>query len=208
MVNDINFFVCKLLEKEIDGIMNQRQFSRRKNSLNYIRKVENNRQRIEMVCYKNPRYYRGALAHIYPYYDIFFPELDKIVRQIAGKNDLISSLKKVPFRNPIQQGIVPDMWVIMPEQSTDMVMRDICDFLNKHTLPFLDDMRDVDSLINMYERKKKNLNLDNCKYLLIISAYIYKCQYEQALAVLEMRFGKPGVRKYYGDAFEFINSHL
>lgn len=207
MADEIKMYICNLLEKELDYTMKQKQFTRRNMSLNYIRTSKDNKQRVEFVYYKHPRYSNGAIAHIYPYYNIFFPELDRVVKEIAGNDSLIISMDKISVRQPIQQGITSDMWMLTFENDEN-IMKEIGDFLNEYTFPFLEDVRDVDGFINTYEYKKDALQLDDCKYLLIISAYIYKGEYQKALDVLEKRFGKPGVRKYYNDTFKYIEKFL
>ena len=46
----------------------------------------------------------------------------------------------------------------------------------------------------------------NNQYLYVTSAYMNEQKYEKAKQIMEKRFGKPGLRRQYADAFSFVEN--
>lgn len=83
---DVKKVICSLAS-ELDSYFDQNGFKRRKNGLIYTRKTGSTSQKIEMVFFSNPSYYRNALAHIYPHMQIYFPDVNDTAKKFA--NNLI-----------------------------------------------------------------------------------------------------------------------
>lgn len=73
-----------------------------KNGLIYVRKIGEAVQKIEIVFFSNPSYYRGVIAHIYPHIQIYFPKINNTAQAFA--NHLIPQnwINEFTIRQPIQ----------------------------------------------------------------------------------------------------------
>ena len=98
---DIKKVIC-LLFSNLDFYFEKNGFKRRKNGLIYVHKIGETVQKIEIVFFSNPSYYRGVIAHIYPHIQIYFPKINNTAQAFA--NHLIPQnwINKFTIRQPIQ----------------------------------------------------------------------------------------------------------
>ena len=79
---DIKNIICKMASGLDDNFFKE-GFARRKNGLVYTRKIERTIQKIEINFFSHPSYHRKALAHIYPFISVYFPEISNTVMHLS-----------------------------------------------------------------------------------------------------------------------------
>lgn len=202
---DVKRILNGMMEEYIDEVLESNGFKRRKNSFIYSRKIGITKQKIEMISFSHPSYHPGALAHVYPWLTIHFPDISEVAVQMV-EEELIDNWKDITIRQPIQIYTNSERWILMDEIGVKSLAEDIEMFISEHTIPLLDDLRCVDDFIKFYEAQDKRLIMDDKRYLYIVSAYILQKDYINAQKVLELRFGKPGLRKRYASAFNYLEN--
>lgn len=76
----------------------------------------------------------------------------------------------------------------------------------EHTMPLLEELTCEKDYLALYEKKDKRIIWDDNQSLYIASAYVNNHKLKEANQVIEKRFGKPGMRKQYKEAFEFLEN--
>lgn len=209
---DVKTAILYIMEHHMDTIMEKHGFKRRGNSLNYIRVIGTTRQKIEMSCYSHPSYYPGTLAHIYPFYYVLYPEINKVAQNLISDMDL--ALKNIgnwnkTFNQPIQFAYSgTEQWVLLTNEKSeaDVIAKKIIIFLEQHIIPFLDELKTIDGYIDTYLQRDERIRKDDDFYFFIACAYAIRQEYAKGLEVLEQRFRTPSSREIYRKAFEFLES--
>lgn len=86
---------------DVDNLMNENGFNRRKNGLVYSRTIGKVKQQIELIFFSHPLGQIDALAQIYPWLSVYYPEVNKLAASILGDNILLDSLKNLTIRQPV-----------------------------------------------------------------------------------------------------------
>lgn len=206
MNREIKIMLNVMMDKKIDSLMEDYNFKRKKGALIYTRTIDKTKQKVDMVFFSRPSYHPGAIAHIYPWLTVYFPEINKIAEEILENVDTSVSSMKVTVRQPIQIGSDSERWMLLDENDKDILAEKIKDFLAVYTLPILDKLKSVDDYIGIYENKDDSIIWDDAFYIFITSAYVLKGEYVKALHVFERRFGKLGPRKKYASAFSYLEN--
>ena len=204
---DIKDLVCNLAS-ELDIDFTSEGFKRKKNSLIYTRKTGSTIQKINMVFYSNPSYHDAALAHIYPWMEIYFPGIGNTAESLLDNAVLIGWLKKFTLRQPIQIYTHIESWYLLYDHDYAEVKAEISSFLYEYTFPLLNVLKCEEDYLALYEKMDNRLIWDDQQYISVASAYINRQEYEKAYQVIEKRFGKLGARKRYGKAFDFFNDKI
>lgn len=87
-------------------------------------------------------------------------------------------------------------------------MVSIREFIRSWTLPFLNEYSSVEAITRGYERKDERLERDRRFVVFVAAAYILLGQPLKAMQVLEETFRRPGAKRLYGKAFEFVAASL
>ena len=66
-------------------------------------------------------------------------------------------------------------------------------FVQKNTFPLLNQLKNTDDYLKLYENTDTRIMWNDLQYLCVVSAYINKNEYEKAYSVLNKRFGKHGL---------------
>lgn len=82
----------------------------------------------------------------------------------------------------------------------------ILTFFREYTMPLLDNLKDESDYLTRFEKKDPRIIWDNNQYLYVTSAYMNEQKFEKAKQIMENRFGKPGLRRQYADAFSFVEN--
>lgn len=204
MGDEISKILNNMMENTIDEFMYEHNFKRRKNSLIYSRKIETTKQKVKVVFFRHPSYHPGAIAHIYPWLYVCYPELNQIAYEIFKEVNVEMATVENAIRQPIQIYANAKRWMLMEDEKGTCLQDNIKEFLKTHTIPLLDSLKSIEGFIELYEKKDKRVLMDDTFYVFIISAYVFRGEYRQAQDVLEKRFGKPGLRKRYTTAFEYL----
>lgn len=193
---------------EIDEIMREYGFKRRRNGLIYSRTIGNTKQRIELVFQTHPLGKPDALVRIYPWLSVHFPEVNQFATAVLGENIIIDSLKNLTLRQPIQTGKEYERWFIYNESDIKTISLKIKEYFIKNTIPFLNSLKNIEQYIRMYEMKDKRLWMDDRQYIYFACTYALKKEYQKGYDLLEKRFGKAGSRRTYQKLFEYFEQRL
>lgn len=203
---DIKNIICKMASGLDDNFFKE-GFARRKNGLVYTRKIERTIQKIEINFFSHPSYHRKALAHIYPFISVYFPEISNTAMHLTDVSHMLDWIQKFTVRQPMQYSKSPaEGWYLMDTVDYNRLAVEIKKFIQKNTFPLLNHLKNADDYLKLYENTDARIMWNDQQYLCVASAYINKNEYEKAYSVLDIRFGKPGSRKKYGKAFEYFNN--
>ena len=191
---------------ELDSYFQENEFKRRKNSLVYMRKTGASSQKIEMTFFSHPSYHRDALAHIYPHMEIYFPNINRTAEQFAGNLIPEKWIHTFTIRQPVQIYSQSEEFYFKDRDDHAYLKQAIINFFRKNTMPLLDNLKDERDYLKRFEKKDPRIIWDNNQYLYVTSAYINEQKFEKARQVMENRFGKPGLRRQYADAFSFVEN--
>ena len=205
---DIKNIICEMAA-QLDDDFFREGFARRKNGLVYARKIETTTQKIEIIFSSHPSYDRKALAHIYPFISVYFPEISNTVIRLSDAPYVLDWMQKFTVRQPMQAYRSPaEGWYLLDTVDYNRLAEEIKKFVQKNTFPLLNQLKSTDDYLKLYENTDTRIMWNDLQYLCVVSAYINKNEYEKAYSVLNKRFGKPGLRKKYGKAFYFFDHAL
>lgn len=208
MNSDVKKLISGMLERNVDEMLMTYDFKRRKNSFIYSKNIGTTKQKIEIVFFSHPTYHPGALAHVYPWQSVYFPEVNAIAKEIVNDINLIGGLKDKTIRQPIQVYTNSERWMLINEKESDKLAIKIGIFLEQYTIPLLNDLRSINDFIRLYEMQDKRLIMSDAQYIFIASAYAVQGDYERGQKVLSERFGKPGLRRRYISAFNYFENKV
>jgi hypothetical protein len=99
-------------------------------------------------------------------------------------------------------------WYTSGRESVLECVKSIRSSLETWVLPFLDEYTTVSSLTTAYEKHDERFEWQRHSYVYVAAAYLLVGQAEKAMQVLEDHFGKPGPRRKYAKAFEYVTARL
>ncbi len=191
---------------DVDEVMSENGFNRRKNGLVYSRTIGNVKQRIELIFSSHPLGQIDALAQIYPWLSVYYPEINELAASILGDNILLDSLKGLTLRQPALI-CTDDRWFLFSNSNEKDLSLKISYFFQFTTIPFLNSLTDVNSYLKLYETKDKRLLMDDRQHLYFACAYALKGDYKKGYDLLEKRFGKAS-RRMYTKLFKYFEQYL
>lgn len=194
------------LVSELDFYFENKGFKRRKNGFVYTRKINTTVQKIDMVFFSNPSYYQNVLAHIYPHMQILFPGVNDTAKIFASHLIPEKWLNKFTIRQPVQIYSNSKDFCLKDVNNYMCLKEEILTFFEEHTMPLLEELTCEKDYLALYEKKDKRIIWDDNQSLYIASAYVNNHKLKEANQVIEKRFGKPGMRKQYKEAFEFLEN--
>ena len=193
----------------MDPTFNQEGFTRELNSIEYVRKVEGGSQYVCIFSENRPRYEPLALARLYPQIRFRFPELNRIAfEMVGGKIELIGGCDWT-FSQPIDL-VIPKQhhtcWFIYNEKSVDSCLQSLMMSLETWIFPFLSEYSSIESLTAAYAKKDPRYVWSRPLCIFVTAALIHSGELNKASEVLETKFGRPGVRKQYAMAFDYVSN--
>jgi hypothetical protein len=206
--------LLKRLPAEFDACLASAGFQRAANSLEYARVLPDGTQHFKLVFDVNPRYEVRALAHVLPQIRFVSPELNQRVLDMMGTYPSLEDKNGVTYRVQIQNAAPRDVriaaprWCVFDDASAGECLVSIREFVNRWSLPFLDKYTSIAELARGYEEHDDRLPHDRRFVLFMVAAYTLLQQPEMAMRVLENVFGRPGSRREYAKAFEFVEKLL
>lgn len=212
---DVKVWIDRALTgSSLDSALVSAGFSRREGSLTYERKLPEIVQRFNLVFDVNPRYEPQAVAHLLPQVVFESAILGDMVEQMErGGPSLVPGAVNLVLRHQLQN-LAPkgeprqrgSRWFIHDEADALSLIVGIGDFSRDYVLPFLDQYRDIAALAQGFGAGDERLRMDRRLYLYMVAAFVHANLPEKALGVLEEVFGRPGPRKQYARAFEYVRS--
>lgn len=203
--------IGEALASELDTCLTQHGFGRRTNSLDYSRRCAAGQQFLRMGFQFRPEYQPGADAHIYPDLLLVFPELNRLALRIVDGRKALLGDPDITLSQPIDIAIPKDRhirWFTCGRDSVFQCVRSIRASVTTWTIPFLDEYATLESLIRGYEEDDNRLLIDRPFCIYVAGAYVLLNQPSEAMHVLETEFGRPGARRQYAKAFEYVGSLL
>lgn len=193
---------------DVDELMNDNGFNRRKNGLVYSRTIDKVEQKIELIFFSHPLGQMDAIAQIYPWLSVYYPEVNDLATRILGENILLDSLKDLTLRQPILiHTDSDDKWFLFNKSNEKDLSLKISYFFKANTIPFLNSLTDVNSYLKLYETQDKRLLMDDRQHLYFACAYALKGDYQAGYDLLAKRFGKTS-RRIYTNLFKYFEQHL
>lgn len=148
---DIKNIICKMASGLDDNFFKE-GFARRKNGLVYTRKIERTIQKIEINFFSHPSYHRKALAHIYPFISVYFPEISNTAMHLTDVSHMLDWIQKFTVRQPMQYSKSPaEGWYLMDTVDYNRLAVEIKKFIQKNTFPLLNHLKNADDYLKLYE---------------------------------------------------------
>ena len=202
---DIKQVIISLIS-ELDFYFKENGFSRRCNSLTYIRKLDGVTQKVDIVFFSNPSYHPGALAHIYTHMQIYIPSVNGTTKEYASHIIPSKWLDQFTIRQPIQIYSNSGDFYLMDVNDYVSLKDQLLDFLKKNAMPLFNDLISEKDYLSLYENKDKRIIWDDNQYLYIAATYFNNHDLNKAKEVIENRFGKKGLRNKYKEVFEYFEN--
>lgn len=187
--------------------MSENGFNRRKNSLMYSRNVNKVKQKVDLVFFSHPLGQPDALAQIYPWLSVYYPEINELAISVLGEdNEILNGLQGLTLRQPVLIG-AKERWFLFNKSDERNLSLVIAHFFRVNTIPFLNSLTDITSYLKIFENQDKRLIMDDRQHLYFAFAYALIGDYRKGYDLLEKRFGKSFYKRYV-KLFEYFEQHL
>jgi len=205
--------LCNYLATELDDTLVREGFSRAENSLQYSRTVDAGHQFLIVHFDFNPSSDPRAIALLLPLVRFVFPELNQRVLDVMGEMTTLESANGVTVNEQIVNAAPHDVridtrWYIYDHESALTSLAAIREFIEQWTIPFLNRYTSIAALVEGFEQQDECLPQDRRFLLFIVAAHTLLNQSAKAMEVLESKFGRPGARREYARAFEYVENLL
>lgn len=210
MKSEIKACVCESLSEGLDEQLASNDFSRRKNSLIYSRRLPKADQRIEVVIEIHPADCPNAAAAIYPWLEVSMDSVNSVAKEMVGSDEtLLGGLPDTTMREPIEftspKGIGSRWFIYQPDSVPGVVSEMKC-FLQQWGIPFLDYYTSPDAICDAYDRGDERVINDRTQKLRVVAAMVLLDRVGDAMKVAEKWFGKAGPRKQCRSVFSYLES--
>lgn len=202
---EIKQIVVNIFEN-VDGIMSENGFNRRKNGFVYSRNINKVKQKIELVFSVHPLGQPNALAQIYPWLSVYYPEINELAINVLGEDFFENGLHGLTLRQPVLVG-ANERWFVYDKSDTQNLASSIAHFFQENTIPFLNSLVDIASYLMILESQDKRLIMDDRQHIYFAFAYALSCDYDKGFDLLEKRFRKSFPTRY-PELFEYFTEHL
>lgn len=192
MDKDVKNTILNMAETQLDEVLQMNGFKRRSNSLIYARKSKGSTQKIEIMYFLHPSYYKNALAHIYPQLSVYYPDIQELAKKILGDTIITSGLKNQILRQPIQVYHDSKDWVLYNEKDNITIGENIKDFLVNYSIPLLNDINNIDGYLEAYWNDDKRIIKDDRQHVYFACACALKKDFNEGYEIVKKRFGKKG----------------
>jgi hypothetical protein len=205
--------LCNYLATELDDTLVREDFSRAENSLQYSRTVDAGHQFLIVHFDFNPSSDPKAIALLLPLVRFVYPELNQRVLDMMLDMKTLSNANGWTINEQIVNAAPRDVragtwWFIYDHDSALKILATIREFIEQWTIPFLNKYTTVAALVDGFEQQDKCLPHDRRFWLFIIAAYTLLDQPAKAMQLLERKFGRPGAKREYARAFEYVDKML
>ena len=200
--------ILMALSEVIDNSLREIGFTRRRDSLSYVRSRAGTEQRIIFIVDFFPTYQPGAKAHIHPAIQLKMSEISRVALELA-KNDrrLLADAPDLIANQPIEFTAPKDAherWFASDRSEYRDVCQAIKRFLFKWVIPFLSETLTPEDLVKLYETNDERIMKQRHWYIFIAAAYLILGRADAARKVVSERFASPGLRKKYSAVFDSL----
>jgi hypothetical protein len=208
-----NALAKAFVESSLDECFGRLSFARRKGSLLYKRTRADLSQEIEFHFDLSPRYKPEAIAHILPHIRMKFQPIVPIISAMTSNHSSARCFNgSLLFQNQINNiapwGQRTHYWYLYNMDCPDECLGNMKVFIETWCLPFLEEFTSIEAIIKGYERTDERLHCSKQFELCIAACYILLKSPQKALEALERHFGRPGPRREYSQAFDYVSGLL
>lgn len=203
--DEITICVREHLARIADDAFAESGFSRPQNSLVYSRRIREARQSIDVAVEHHPMEEPNAAAVVNPYYTISIPEVNKFADKLVDSDSRLGGNLKWTLHAPIRCAAPkgnPARWYLYQPASVQQVVCTFREYILRWVIPFLGIYVDTESICNApYEGDGRVVHTE-AELLRVVAARALTGRAQDAIALMELRFGRPGSRKRYARAFD------
>lgn len=184
-------------------------FKRRKGSTNYVRTIRDAQQTIAFAADYLPKHKAGEELCLHPAMHLAMkPVTDAALQLVAGNEMLLANAPEIIVNQPVEFTAPKSehvYWFASGLEQIKARVTEICVFVQKWVMPFLNELATLDDLIDVYESGDDRMMKQHHWYLFIAAAHLAKGNKREALSVMEDNLGAPGLRMRYAAAFETLS---
>jgi hypothetical protein len=209
---DLEVLLRNGLAAELDAFLRSHRFYRQDGSLAYLRQVADCSQELRILFDHNPTYQPAAIAHLLPQLVVTLDKVNKIVLEMLGEEPLLVGSTSITFSEQLQNAAPKEQrcvsWYVFDPDSWRASLVSIREFMRLWTMPFLNEYISAEAITRGYEKQDERLVNDRRFFVIVAAAYLSLDQAQNALEVLEEKFRRPGARRQYAKAFEYVTARL
>ena len=195
----------------LDQRFRQASFVHQRGTLRYRRACVDLLQVVEFCFDLGPQYEPNAQAHVLPQVQVYS---DAVVPVITAMTSTRAAARAyggpMLFRHQINN-IAPltqreDQWFVYDEDQVHECAGRLSRFTIQWCLPLLEEYRSLADLADGYEQGDERLFFDRRFRLYMSACYVVLGRPQLAMENLERFFGKPGPRRDYTQAFDYVST--
>jgi hypothetical protein len=194
--------------RAFDGVLVSLRFHRPSRSLTYTRRFPAAHQELRLAFDSSPRYAPDSSMHLLPAVNVSMPEVGEIASGMVGGNaSLLGNAPGLMAAHQIQNLAPPGQyprWLVSDATTCQRSLQSIAECFTRWAEPFLQDYSSPDSLLRQYEAGDQRPIQSHSYFIRVAACYLERGKRELAAGVLDRHLGKPGLRKMYARAFQFI----
>ena len=198
--------LLKLAPEILDPVLIPFNFRRPQRSLAYTRSFSDAKQVLALHFDNSPRYAQQTKMHLLPAVCVKMPEVARQAFEMTGDTFLFGKTEIVISHQ--MQNLAPksehERWFVSDAVSCQIALREIAAFFPRWAEPFLRDYTSPDDLIRQYELGDTRPFQTDQLFVFIAACYLLRGQKSEAGLVLEKHLGKPGLKRKYAKAFDFV----
>jgi hypothetical protein len=96
-------------------------------------------------------------------------------------------------------------WRATSAREHEFAISSICEFMNRHVLPMLENMQSIADFIRLHETNEPKIVKQQDQYVFVAAAYLMQGRHDEASLVMEKHLCRPGLRKRYAPVFEYLS---
>ena len=208
MKDEIKASLITNMESALDPFMAEHSFTRGNRSLVYKRQLQGATQSIDVTLQIHPKDRPSSSAAVYPLMEVFVPAVDTVLKDMIGDNlDLMEGVTGGTSKQPIEftsNKAEDARWFVYQPDSVPGVIKDMREFIDRWTMPFLDVYATPEDIIATDERNDGRLPRDRAQMMRVVAAALVCHRTNYATAVMEKWLGGLGARRRYQQVYDYI----
>jgi len=198
---EIKTALSAAMERGLDDYMSSHGFTRRKGGLAYKRDLNGAEQSIDLQLEVFPKDNLNAAAAVYPVMEVQIPTVDECLKEMISGNNALLTKQPIGFTSQKED---PGRWYIYQADSVPGVVDDVQAFIDKWTMPFLEEYSTAEDVVAAHERKDGRMVVDRAHLMRVVAAALVLDRQDSARGIMEEWFGAPSLRKRYQDVSTYV----
>lgn len=211
MKSEIKLCVTESLQEHLDPYMEVKGFARGSNSLFYKRKLGSSAQKLDLRLEIHPKDQPNASAALYPFMQIDIPSVDDVLMDMIDDDlGLLEGVTAGVSRQPIgftSSKADPGRWYIYQRDSVQEIIRKAREFIERWTMPVLDNYTSPEQVVAAEERGDDRLAQDRAQMMRVVAAALVIGRKDYAQEMLAKRLGAPGAQRRYQRVYEYVEMY-